>query len=240
MKLSVSAYKLLNNLLIILDEYMEMTLKNLQYDNQTNYTLLCSYLDYQKYFSIYKNSKNLYKTLLTPESAKDFAEFYYQIIEKNGNFSGCLNMIKQFYMFNSVLQTQSKEKEFEKCFYSSMTRERLEETEKEYVGEYYDNEETKKKRIYKMEHAGINWTQEDISKFNEGMKLYGHYQLANIKIAKYMGPHIEASHVKLFRSQISKEKRMKRKIEKMSKISEMKKKRYLKWKVMEADVLVDS
>jgi hypothetical protein len=127
---------------------------------------------------------------------------------------------------------QSEINIFEKQFCSNITDQKLNFIEDEYVNNYYLNPDNIDKRIYKTENAGINWSNEDLKKFDDGLRLFGHCQLANNKIAKYMGSHIEVSHVKLFRGKISKERRIKKKKEKEQKICEMKKKRNLNWKVL--------
>jgi hypothetical protein len=48
------------------------------------------------------------------------------------------------------------------------------------------------------------WTKEDFAKFEEAMDLYNSDQLANKKIAKYMGRHIDANHVRYERAKRNK------------------------------------
>jgi hypothetical protein len=210
--------------------------------------------NFRNLFRIFKELKTLPHTILQNEEiqkTKDFAFFYCVTVEQIRNYEGCLMLLNEYKKFNEYIN-ERKEKtitmdghykshkindnNFHECFGSNLIEHDLNELTRQYIDDYYEKQETKSKRVYKIENAGVNWTQEDIEKFEEGMKKFGHLQLANIKIAKFMGSHIEPSHVKLFRGRISKEKRIKRKFEKIEKISEMKKKRNLKWKLYEGEL----
>ena len=50
----------------------------------------------------------------------------------------------------------------------------------------------------------LQWTKEDYAKFEEAMDLYNSDQLANKKIAKFMGRHIDANHVRYERAKRNK------------------------------------
>lgn len=258
MNIIVYCYTLLYNVFILVEAYFKhqvetkkKLLNNACNDEQSNIDDI-ELGHYIKQFETYKTTKFLYKTSLEGNTnrTKEIVEFYIFVIEDRKNYIGCVNILNQYYTFNKNKSSAGdndkdniicnynqflKNKElpiekFDKNFVSNLTEDNIEMISKEYIHNYYERDETKIKRIYKMEHAGVNWTQDDIRKFNDGLRLYGHCQLANTKIAKYMGSHIEASHVKLFRGKISKEKRDKKKKEKASKISEMKKRRNVSWK----------
>jgi hypothetical protein len=221
---------------------------------QQNFVTLKQFENFRNLFRIFKELKTLPSINLLNEEkskSKDFAYFYCVTVEKIRNYEGCLQLMNEYKSFidnnkiylenqaNAISHNKShkiSDYNFHKCFGTNLNEHDLNEMAREYVDGYYENQETKSKRVYKTENAGLNWTKEDIEKFNEGMKRFGHMQLANIKIAKFMGTHIEPSHVKLFRGRISREKRMKRKFEKIEKITEMKKKRNLKWKVYEGEL----
>jgi len=224
------------------------------YLNLKNSVTSKQFENFRNLFRIFKELKTLPHTILSNKNesiqkTKDFAFFYCVTVEKIRNYEGCLMLLKEYKKLNEIIN-QRREKtitidghnksqnknNFEKCFGSKLIEDDLNEITREYIDDYYEKQETKSKRVYKIENAGVNWTQEDIEKFEEGMNKYGHLQLANIKIAKFMGSHIEPSHVKLFRGRISKEKRIKRKFEKIEKISEMKKKKNLKWKLYEGEL----
>lgn len=223
MKIILSAYTLLLNIFNMFDYYLNTlsTIKNNFNKNEEN-----SFDDHKNLFETYKNFPLLHKNIIIDQfELSNFVKFYIKVIEKKQNYDGCIKIINNCNQINKT--TQKNEIIFGT---SNLTESKLEQICSSYLKDYYNTEDTKNKRIYKMENAGSNWTQEDIKRFNEGMRLYGHCQLANTKIAKYMGSHIETSHVKLFRSKISKEKRIKRKQEKEIKITEMKKKRNATWK----------
>ena len=65
------------------------------------------------------------------------------------------------------------------------------------VKEIYESPEEKLKRSYKyFSKERTEWNPEDYEKFYVAMKKYNNEQLANKKIAKFMGPHIDPNHVR--------------------------------------------
>jgi hypothetical protein len=186
---------------------------------------------------------------------KNIAEFYYIIIDQNSK--GYCEILKKYIEFvnktinikqnknqnnnnnNNINDINENNNIFIKSFGSNIIENKLEEISNNYIYSYYEAEESKTKRQYKMENAGVNWSKDDIEKFYEGLRRFGHTQLANTRIAKFMGAHIEVSHVKLFRSKITMKRRIKRKMEKESKIKEMKKKKNLRWKLMSTENNLD-
>ncbi len=244
----VFGYISIINLFCVFDKYIRLKIdlkkKEIIIDKDS--------FDFLKLFEIFKSLKNLTKELLeykeclinfnpdnkhdSPKhlsSAEEYAQFYYKCIENVKNYSGCIKTINQYQNFQKIKNSTISESNFELSFGSQLEEAKLNYIGHKYINDYYEHEETKVKRVYRMEHAGLNWTQEDMDNFDEGMRRFGHLQLANIKIAKFMGVHIEPSHVKLFRSQISRETRTKRREEKASKIQEMKKNKNSHWKPLE-------
>lgn len=219
MLVQVYAYTLLNNILVLLDGYIANTEKISPSSNL------------KKYFETFKKMKYIYKSKISEDDKIEYLEFYHQMIENKENYKGCIEAIKQYQLLTRNLKLNDENK-FEKQFCSNITEQKLETLQKEYIENYYETQKNKNKRIYKTENAGVNWSEQDIKRFDDGLRLFGHCQLANNKIAKYMGSHIEVSHVKLLRGKISREQRIKKKQEKEIKISEMKKKKNLNWKFM--------
>jgi hypothetical protein len=210
---------------------------HLQEQEQNLESDLHKLIDYNNLFQTFKSLKSLHVHLLDSVSplAKDIIYFYYNIVERNSNYSSCVKLISKYENFNKKLNLEnshnnSLKDNFQIFGTRNLDKEKMENIKEEYISNYFEREDMKKRRSYKMENAGFNWSEQDTLKFEEGVKLYGHCQLANNKIAKYMGQHIETSHVKLFRSKISKKRRLQKKVEKEEKISEMKKKRNLRWK----------
>jgi hypothetical protein len=213
------AYILLNNVLVLIERYL---------NNKT----VIPHFNLKKYFNTFKKLKYIYKSTLTEMDKKEYLEFYNQLIENKQNYQSCIELLKNY---QQVVKNESipiDENHFEKQFCSNLTEDKLNNLQTEYIDNYYETQVNIKKRVYKTENAGVNWSVDDTKKFDDGMLLYGHCQLANNKIAKYMGSHIEVSHVKILRGKISKEKRIRKKQEKDIKISEMKKKKNLNWKIM--------
>lgn len=67
----------------------------------------------------------------------------------------------------------------------------------EKILEIYDSPEERLKRSYKyFSKERTEWNPEDYEKFYTAIKKYNHEQLANKKIAKFMGPHIDPNHVR--------------------------------------------
>ena len=65
------------------------------------------------------------------------------------------------------------------------------------LAEIYESPEEKLKRSYKyFSKERTEWNPEDYEKFYVAMKKYNNEQLANKKIAKFMGPHIDPNHVR--------------------------------------------
>lgn len=63
--------------------------------------------------------------------------------------------------------------------------------------EIFESPEEKLKRSYKYFSAErTEWNPEDYEKFYEAIKKFNNEQLANKKIAKFMGPHIDPNHVR--------------------------------------------
>ncbi len=178
-------------------------------------------------FEIYSKMKNLYRQIVSDDEIVKYLEFYLYFTEGRNNYLGCLKILENV--------QKNYKKEDNNLF--SESEKNINTVCRSYINDYFDSEASKIKRKYKYENAGFNWTEEDLQRFNEGMRLYGHCQLANIKIAKFMGDHIEASHVKLFRGKIIKEKRQELKNLKEARISEMKRNRSLKWKPMSENLL---
>ncbi|OMJ94054.1 hypothetical protein SteCoe_2824 [Stentor coeruleus] len=80
----------------------------------------------------------------------------------------------------------------------------------------YESPEEKLKRSYKyFSKERTEWNPEDYEKFYAAMKIYNNEQLANKKIAKFMGPHIDPNHVRYERQLYN--KRMK--VENLDKFS---------------------
>lgn len=80
----------------------------------------------------------------------------------------------------------------------------------------YDSPEERLKRSYKyFSKERTEWNPEDYEKFYLAIKKYNSEQLANKKIAKFMGPHIDPNHVRYERQLYN--KRMK--LETIDKIS---------------------
>jgi hypothetical protein len=214
----MNSYYILHNILRICSKYLEKNSSNekLFESNKNN-------LDGMKYlFEIYIKLKNIYRQDLSEEEIVKFLDYFFYFTEKQNNYFGCLKILEN-------IQINLK-RDDNKQFY--VPEKKINSVCKNYINNYFESEDSKYKRKYKYENAGFNWTEEDLQRFHEGMKLYGNCQLANIKIAKFMGDHIEASHVKLFRGKIIKEKRQEQKNLKQAKISEMKRNRTLKWKPM--------
>lgn len=172
--------------------------------------------NFDKMFETFKIFKNLFKTQNLPKTfiETDFLIFYKTIIESKNNYEGCIHQIISY-------NNQKIQKNFPKD-------EDLDKIKNDYLQNYYEHQNSN--RLYLTENAFKNWTNEDFTKFDEAFEKFNKHQLANIKIAKYMGPHIEPNHVKLYRSKILKEKRQKIKEEKAKRMSEMKKKKYFRWK----------
>src|SRR5690606_34879130 len=108
---------------------------------------------------------------------QNILELYFVVVEKKANYSGCINIVKNYIQDNSIKQLDSPQEgngvRFSKCFGSNITEEELNKVSHEYTHNYYNLKESANKRIYKMENAGI-WTDEDKEKFSEGLRLYGH------------------------------------------------------------------
>jgi hypothetical protein len=244
MKILANAYQILNNILNIIEKYIQINFSDSNSKSVVDYDIEFSFEEYRKLFETYKKIKLIYSVDFKELEINSLVEFYCCVIEQRNNYNGCLYLLKKYSDFNRQILLKKDnffncaENNYENSFGSNLTVKILENIQQDYVNGYFEAEDTKRKRKYKMENAGVNWTDNDMKKFNEGLDLYGNCQLANIKIAKFMGSHIEASHIKLFRSKISKEKRKKRKFEKESKISEMKKTRNLKWKAVEGEFLI--
>jgi hypothetical protein len=65
------------------------------------------------------------------------------------------------------------------------------------VLEIFESPEEKLKRSYKyFSSERTEWNPEDYEKFYVALKKYNSEQLANKKIAKFMGPHIDPNHVR--------------------------------------------
>lgn len=80
----------------------------------------------------------------------------------------------------------------------------------------YESPEEKLKRSYKyFSKERTEWNPEDYEKFYVALKKFNNEQLANKKIAKFMGPHIDPNHVRYERQLYN--KRMK--VENLDKIS---------------------
>lgn len=70
---------------------------------------------------------------------------------------------------------------------------------------YFNSPEQVKLRSYRyFNEERPQWTKEDYKKFEEAMDLYNNDQLANKKIAKFMGRHIDANHVRYERAKRNK------------------------------------
>lgn len=241
MNLILYSYILLNNVFNLLKEYLKVNLDNgfnlkekllTPFINQDMKTL---HKNFRKYFSSFKLLKNLYSEIINENDRKlkEIVEFYVYVIENKNSYEGSLYLMIKYMKFNKVRYNSNTDvcfNTYEKCFGTNLNLEKLDILANEYVNDYYEHETSKMKRIYKMENAGINWNERDLKNFEDGLVLYGHCQLANTKIAKFMGNHIEPSHVKWFRGRICKEKRIQKKIEKEMKIKEMRKRKNISWK----------
>lgn len=65
------------------------------------------------------------------------------------------------------------------------------------LNEIFESPEEKLKRSYKyFSSERTEWNPEDYEKFYEAIKKFNNEQLANKKIAKFMGPHIDPNHVR--------------------------------------------
>jgi hypothetical protein len=257
----INLYRTLNNILLLSEYFLlkilntskevfqKFQVESMQEKQDILFDEGHNFKELSDLFSTFKNLKTIYTSDLTDKEINSFIIFYSKVIEKDNqyisnscnNYTGSIEILKIYSRFNKKkLQNEAlnllQDKKFEKSFGSQFSKQNLDKINTKYIHNYYEAEATQRQRIYKTENAGLNWTDDDMKKFNEGLDLYGSCQLANIKIAKFMGAHIEASHVKLFRSKISKEKRIKRKYEKDLKISEMKKTKNLKWKAVEGDL----
>jgi hypothetical protein len=223
----IYGYTLLYNVLAIANNYINSN------NNGSNvYKEELTIQNYFNLFEIFKSTKSIYKQKMNDMDIEKMTCFYTTMFERRFNYEGCVNLINRYIQYtkaNTNEVIESSNNNIQKQFGSNMSEEQLNTISKEYIENYYETPVNQNKRTYKTEHAGLNWTEEDLKKFHEGMKLYGHCQLANNKIAKYMGSHIHVSHVKLFRSKISKEKQINRKKEKEVKIKEMRKQK--NWKV---------
>jgi len=61
----------------------------------------------------------------------------------------------------------------------------------------YNTENLKKKRSYRyFSDERKPWANQDYKRFYEGIKKFNNESLANKKIAKYMGKHIDPNHVR--------------------------------------------
>jgi hypothetical protein len=231
--LYIQAYTILYNVLSICEFYLSNNTKEYIEKNYTQQEP--TIYEYLKLFETFKLTKTLFKKILTSEEICQINFFYFKVIEGRINYQGCINLVNRHIDYNNKIKNQQDSENFQENNFESQfgcnikAEEGLDRIASEYIENYYETERNQKKRIYKTEHAGINWTEEDVKNFNEGLRLFGHCQLANNKIAKYMGSHIHVNHVKLFRSKISKEKQKTRKMEKQVLIKEMKKKK--NWKI---------
>jgi len=70
---------------------------------------------------------------------------------------------------------------------------------------YFNSPDQVQLRSYRyFNEERLQWTKEDYAKFEEAMDLYNSDQLANKKIAKFMGRHIDANHVRYERAKRNK------------------------------------
>mmetsp|Transcript_20835 Transcript_20835/g.38680 ORF Transcript_20835/g.38680 Transcript_20835/m.38680 type:complete len:357 (+) Transcript_20835:431-1501(+) len=75
---------------------------------------------------------------------------------------------------------------------------------------HYNSSEEIKKRSYRyFSHERTPWSKDDFDKFYEGLELFNTEQLANKKIARYMGRHIDPNHVRYERQQFNQLKKRK-------------------------------
>jgi hypothetical protein len=221
MAVYIFAYNLLQNIFLICESYINDTTVNTYEEPKVS--------DLFNFFNTFKLTKSLYRHTLDANDITKVKNYYIKLIEGKINYEGCINLLNGYQKFNKT-QIILQEGQFERQFGCNITaEEKLNKLTTDYIDNYYDTVENRNKRVYQTENAGMNWTEEDVKKFHEGLRLYGHCQLANNKIAKFMGTHIHVSHVKLFRSRISKEKQKVKKMEKEVLMKEMKKKK--NWKV---------
>jgi len=185
--------------------------------------------------------KQIYLDEITNDKIDGFIHFYYVAIENSGNFKEYSEYILKYQNFFDSRISKIKEKlqrsKTEKNlvieqFGNNIDEQYYNNLAIEYNDKYYYHESSKLDRIYKLENLALNWTEKDFKKFYEGLEKYKSHQLANRKIATYMGPHIQSSHVKFYRGRILKQEKDKRKNDKNVKIKEMRKfKRNSQWKI---------
>ncbi len=68
------------------------------------------------------------------------------------------------------------------------------------LNDFYNKPEEREKRKYRyFSDDRPEWTEQDYSKFYEALKIFNNESLANKKIAKFMGKHIDPNHVRFER-----------------------------------------
>lgn len=78
------------------------------------------------------------------------------------------------------------------------------------LNRHYNSPEEVKKRSYRyFSNERTPWSKDDFEKFYEGLELYNSEQLANKKIARHMGNHIDPNHVRYERQQFNQLKKRK-------------------------------
>ena len=239
MKLSLYSHNVLYNVIFLTNNFINCLVN----DKLILENLCMSYRmeDVLKLKEAYKMYKNIYLNDVKEEDVYTLLNFYYIAVENCGNFKEYLEYILNYQNFFDSRISNIKEKlersKTEKDiiidqFGNNINGQYYNKLSFDYNEKYYHDDNTKNNRIYKLENLAMNWTETDYKKFHEGLEKFKTHQLANRKIATYMGTHIQTSHVKYYRSKILKQEKDKRKMDKNSKIKQMKKqKRNIQWKI---------